>query len=102
MRYHLIIQFCIGFAIFGAADAEETEEPYNPELTFNFNMKDDDQTLSPETKAPEEEAMVKRIQAEYTQQPIINTRNSEEKVVGEWASNEVNFAQSITIESVKI
>ena len=102
MRYHLIIQFCIGFAIFGAADAEETEEPYNPELSINFNMKDDDQTLSPETKAPEEEAMVKRIQAEYTQQPIINTRNSEEKVVGEWASNEVNFEQSVTIESVKI
>ena len=102
MRYHLIILFCIGFAIFGSADAEETEEPYNPELSINFNMKDDDQTLSPETKAPEEEAMVKRVQAEYTQRPIINTRNSEEKVVGEWASNEVNFAQSITIESVKI
>ncbi len=83
-----------------SAGAEEGE-PLEPELAISFNMKDDDLTLSPQNKLPDEPETVKRVNAQYDE--IFTIRRDQQPVnVGEWASDSVKYSREILIEEANI
>ena len=82
------------------ANAEEGE-PLEPELVVNFNMKDDDISLSPQNKLPDEPETVKRVNAQYDE--LLTIRRDQQPVtVGEWASDPAAYSQEIVIEEANI
>ena len=83
-----------------SAGAEEGE-PLEPELAISFNMKDDDLTLSPQNKLPDEPETVKRVNAQYDEIFTIR-RDSQPVNVGEWASDSVKYSREILIEEANI
>ncbi len=83
-----------------SAGADEGE-PLEPELAISFNMKDDDLTLSPQNKLPDEPEKVKRVNAQYDQIFTIR-RDSQPVNVGEWASEPIVYSREILIEEANI
>ena len=79
----------------------EGAEPYEPELSLHFNMKDDN-ALSPQFKLPDEAETQKNVQADidYDIFGVLIGRNPVH--VGEWVSNEVAYEQNFTINTANI
>ena len=104
MRYFvvagLILLFVGAFLLTPPANAGSAE-PYEPELSLHFNMKDDN-TLSPQYKLPDEAETQKNVQAdvEYNFLLFIVGRNPVH--VGEWVSDEVAYEQNFTLNTASI
>jgi hypothetical protein len=81
----------------GDADAEYV----NPELELKFNLKEENDELSPQNKLPGEPEATKIVQAQYDD--YIGFRTNREPVdVGTWTSEPVEFDLSISINSFDI
>ena len=82
------------------ASAVETE-PFGPELALHFNMKEDN-SLSPQSKLPDEVATEKNVQADVDWDigGILIGRNPVH--VGEWVSDEVAYEQNFTLNTASI
>ena len=104
MRYFvvagLILLFVGAFLLPPPANAEGAE-PYEPELSLHFNMKDDN-ALSPQYKLPDEAETQKNVQADIDWDigGILIGRNPVH--VGEWVSDEVAYEQNFTLNTANI
>ena len=104
MRYFvvpvLILLFVGAFLLTPPANAEGAE-PYEPELSLHFNMKDDN-ALSPQYKLPDEAETQKNVQADidWNIGGILIGRNPVH--VGEWVSDEVAYEQNFTLNTANI
>jgi len=81
----------------GEADAEYE----NPELELKFNLKEENDALSPQNKLPGEPEATKTVQAQYDDH-IIGKSNRQPVNVGTWTSEPVEFDLSISINSFDI
>jgi hypothetical protein len=90
-------------AIFIASINAIAEEPEyeNPELVLKFNLKEENDALSPQNKLPGEPEATKTVQAQYDD--YIGFRTNRQPVnVGTWTSDPVEFGLSVSINSFDI
>ena len=90
-------------AIFVASINTIAEEPEyeNPELQLKFNLKEENNALSPQNKLPGEPEATKTVQAQYDD--YIGFRTNRQPVnVGTWTSDPVEFGLSVSINSFDI
>ena len=82
------------------ASAEEPEYQ-NPDLQLKFNLKDEGDMLSPQTKLPGDAESSKTVNADYTN--WVGIRTDRQPVnVGTWTSEPVEFDISMSINSFDI
>ena len=104
MRYFVVpslILLFVGTFLLALPVSAEGAEPYEPELSLHFNMKDDN-TLSPQYKLPDEAETQKNVQADIDWDigGILIGRNPVH--VGEWVSDEVAYEQNFTLDTANI
>ena len=90
-------------AIFVASINTIAEEPEyeNPEIDIKFNLKEENDALSPQNKLPGEIEATKSVQAQYDD--YIGFRTNRQPVnVGTWTSDPVEFGLSVSIGSFDI
>ena len=90
-------------AIFVASINTIAEEPEyeNPEIDIKFNLKEENDALSPQNKLPGETEATKTVMAQYDDFFGIRT-NREPVNVGTWTSDPVEFGLSVSIGSFDI
>jgi len=82
------------------ASAEEPEYE-NPDLQLKFNLKEEGDMLSPQTKLPSDPEATKTVMAQSDNWVIIES-GRETVVVGTWTSEPVEFDVSVSINSFDI
>ena len=90
------ITACLVFAfsalIIASASVNAEDEPTyeNPELQLKFNLKEENNALSPQNKLPGEPEATKTVQAQYDD--YVGFRTNREPVnVGTWTSDPIEF-----------
>ena len=103
----MIRNLALGIALFsalfivGEADAENETE--NPEYTIHFNMKDDETTLSLQTKGPDEPETKKDVDADIDYEVAGAGALGRNPVhVSEWISDPAEYSQVMRIESANL
>ena len=103
----MIRSLVLGIALFsvlfivGEADAEN--ETDNPEYTIHFNMKEDETTLSLQTKGPGEPEAKKDVDADLDYVlPGGGAAGRNPVHVGEWISDKAMYRQIMRIESANL
>jgi hypothetical protein len=84
------------------AEAQELEEAYTPDISLHFNMKDDDSTLSPQYKLPDEVEAKKNVQADIEYDLILGYIGRNPVNVGEWGTEAAAYAQEVTITEARL
>ena len=74
----------------------------NPELQLKFNLKEENDGLSPQNKLPDEPEATKQVSAQYDNNFGLIRSNREPVNVGTWTSEAVEFDLSISINSFDI
>ena len=90
-------------AIFAVSFSASAEEPTfeAPELELKFNLKEENDGLSPQNKLPGEPEATKTVMAQYDD--YVGFRTNREPVnVGTWTSEPVEFDLSISINSFDV
>jgi hypothetical protein len=82
-------------------EVDEETEYENPELELKFNLKEENDGLSPQNKLPGEVEATKTVMAQYDDYIGFKT-NREPVDVGTWTSEPVEFDLSISIKSFDI
>ena len=82
------------------ASAEEPEYQ-NPDLQLKFNLKDEGDMLSPQTKLPGDAEATKTVMAQSDNWIVVES-GRETVVVGTWTSEAVEFDISLAINSFDI
>jgi hypothetical protein len=96
----IAIAFAAIFLLSFSAAAEEPEYE-NPDLQLKFNLKNEGDMLSPQTKLPGEAESTKTVMAQYDD--YVGFRTNREPVnVGTWTSDPVEFGLSLSIKSFDI
>ena len=96
----LVLVFsALTIALVGAS-AEEPEYK-NPEIELKFNLKEENDGLSPQNKLPGEPEATKTVTAQTTNYVVIET-NRQPVDVGTWTSEPVEFDVSIAINSFDV
>ena len=80
-------------------DADEETEYMNPEIVLKFNLKEEDDALSPQNKLPEEPEATKTVQADVAYDLLGMKVGRDPVHVGTWTSDPVEFDISISINS---
>ena len=103
----MIRNLVLGIALFsvlfiiGEADAEN--ETDDPEYTIHFNMKEDETTLSLQTKGPDEPEAKKDVDADLDYVvPGAGAAGRNPVHVGEWISDKAMYRQIMRIESANL
>jgi len=91
-------------AIFVASINTIAEEPEyeNPEIDLKFNLKEENDALSPQTKLPSEDQTTKSVTADVTWDVLGFKVGRDPVNVGTWTSDPVEFDLSITINSFDV
>ncbi len=92
-------------AIFVASINTIAEEPEyeNPEIQLKFNLKEENDALSPQTKLPSEAQATRSVAADVTYDiPGVGKVGRDPVNVGTWTSNPVEFDLSVSINSFDI
>ena len=92
-------------AIFMASINTIAEEPEyeSPEIQLKFNLKEENDALSPQTRLPSEAAATKSVAADVTYDlPGVGKIGRDPVNVGTWTSNPVEFDLSVSINSFDI
>jgi hypothetical protein len=92
-------------AIFIASINTIAEEPEyeSPEIQLKFNLKEEGDALSPQTKLPSEAQATKSVTADVTYDlPGVGKIGRDPVNVGTWTSNPVEFDLSVSINSFDI
>ena len=103
MRQILVFSVLAIAAIFLLSFSASADEPVyeNPELELKFNLKEENDGLSPQNKLPGEVEATKTVMAQYDD--YVGFRTNREPVdVGTWTSDPVEFDLSISIKSFDI
>ena len=103
MRRVLVFIAVAFTAIFVASINTIAEEPEyeNPEIDIKFNLKEENDALSPQNKLPGETEATKTVMAQYDD--FFGLRTNREPVnVGTWTSDPVEFGLSVSINSFDI
>ena len=102
MRQTLVftaLAIAVMFLLTGNASAEPEYE--NPDLQLKFNLKEEGDMLSPQTKLPSDPEATKTVNAQYDN--LFGIRSGREPVnVGTWTSDPVEFDLSMSINSFDI
>jgi len=88
------------FLLSFSATADEPEYE-DPEIQLKFNLKEENDALSPQNKLPGETEATKQVQAQYDNYGIFRT-NRQVVNVGTWTSDPVEFDVPISINSFDI
>ena len=90
-------------AVFIASINTIAEEPEyeSPEIQLKFNLKEENDALSPQTKLPGEAEATKPVSADTTDWVVVEHSRSAVNV-GTWTSDPVEFDLSISIDSFDI
>ncbi len=83
-------------------DADEATEYYNPEIELKFNLKEEDDALSPQNKLPGEAEATKTVQADYDYIGPGIKIGREPVHVGTWTSDPVEFDVNISVNSFDV
>ena len=92
-------------AIFMASINTIAEEPEyeSPEIQLKFNLKEENDALSPQTRLPSEAAATKSVAADVTYDiPGVGKIGRDPVNVGTWTSNPVEFDLAVSINSFDI
>jgi len=103
MRQILVFSVLAIAAIFLLSFSASADEPVyeNPELELKFNLKEENDGLSPQNKLPGEVEATKTVMAQYDD--YVGFRTNRQPVdVGTWTSDPVEFDLSISIKSFDI
>ena len=103
MRQILVFSALAIAAIFLISFSASADEPVyeNPELQLKFNLKEENDGLSPQNKLPGEVEATKTVMAQYDD--YVGFRTNRQPVdVGTWTSDPVEFDLSISIKSFDI
>jgi len=103
MRQILVFSVLAIAAIFLLSFSASADEPAyeNPELELKFNLKEENDGLSPQNKLPGEPEATKQVNAQYDDYTVIKS-GREPVDVGTWTSDPVEFDLSISIKSFDI
>jgi len=103
MRQILVFSVLAIAAIFLLSFSASADEPVyeNPELELKFNLKEENDGLSPQNKLPGEPEATKQVNAQYDDYTVIKS-GREPVDVGTWTSDPVEFDLSISIKSFDI
>ena len=83
--------------------AEEEPEYQNPEIDLKFNLKEENDALSPQTKLPSEMQATKSVAADVTYDiPGVGKIGRDPVNVGTWTSEPVEFDLTINVNSFDI
>ena len=100
LTFLLIAGFVLVMA--GEADADEETEYENPEIVLKFNLKEENDALSPQNKLPGEPEATKTVQADYDYSlPGMKTGRNPVHV-GTWTSDPVEFDVNISVKSFDV
>jgi len=105
MRRVLVFIAMAFTAIFVASINTIAEEPEyeNPEIQLKFNLKEENDALSPQTKLPSEAQATRSVSADVTYDiPGVGKVGRDPVNVGTWISNPVEFDLTININSFDI
>jgi len=84
-----------------SVNADEEPEYENPELQLKFNLKEENNGLSPQNKLPGEAEATKTVQAQSDNWIVVES-GRETVAVGTWTSEPVEYDLSISIASFDI